>query len=239
VYEVFFYAMFAVLLARLPRRHLPAALGLWATVIVTGRLALGPMYESPWLHLIFHPLTLEFLAGCVVALTVAQLGRRMSVACTVAGLGVMGAALTAWSIDGVAVPETWPRVLVFGPAAALLVAGLVGLERTTSVTAPRPLVRLGDASYSLYLSHVLTMSAFGLVCRYLLAAPGTFGHAATVVAAFAVAMLGGWIGYCVIEVPLLGWLRSLRRPHLHGIAPEAVVPGAAIEAGQEGELYAR
>lgn len=54
------------------------------------------------------------------------------------------------------------RVLCFGVPAALLVLGLTARERAGATTLPRWLRPVGDASYSIYLTHVLV---FSVVCK--------------------------------------------------------------------------
>lgn len=211
VHEVSFYAVFAVFLLCLQRRHLPLALALWVAVVVIGRVSLGPCDNQPWLHVMLHPLTLEFLAGCVVALTVHKLSRGVSIAFATTGLVVMVAGSAIWCATGAPMPDNWPRVLVFGTAAALLVAGGVGLEQTFTAPVPRVLVRLGDASYSLYLSHSMTIAVFGLVVRRVVTSPGPYVHALATAVAVGVGVLGGWLGYRLVEAPLLAGLHSLSR----------------------------
>jgi len=59
-------------------------------------------------------------------------------------------------------PNYAQRVIVFGIPSALIVYGLVGIE-SLGRAASKPLSTLGDWSYSLYLSHVLTLSVLGYI----------------------------------------------------------------------------
>jgi peptidoglycan/LPS O-acetylase OafA/YrhL len=60
------------------------------------------------------------------------------------------------------------RVVVAGLPAALVLAGAVALERRGKSLFPAFLTRLGDASYSLYLVQVFTLSAFAKLGRFVL-----------------------------------------------------------------------
>ena len=78
-------------------------------------------------------------------------------------------ALAAWiggyylfqEIGGNETPSEWMRVLVFGfPAALALYAALL-YERNHGAIMPSWLCKVGDASYSVYLSHVLVLNVLG------------------------------------------------------------------------------
>jgi exopolysaccharide production protein ExoZ len=52
------------------------------------------------------------------------------------------------------------RVLLWGIPSSLLVTGFVFLEPLVSKTVPKYLIMIGDASYSIYLTHYLSMSIY-------------------------------------------------------------------------------
>ena len=54
---------------------------------------------------------------------------------------------------------TVPRVLVFGAASLFLVAGAVRLEHINKTAALRFSLAAGGASYAIYLSHILLLTA--------------------------------------------------------------------------------
>ena len=55
------------------------------------------------------------------------------------------------------------RVLTWGIPAFVIVAGAVSLEPFVAPALPRWLLTLGDASYSIYLSHGFLLPALGLL----------------------------------------------------------------------------
>ena len=81
---------------------------------------------------------------------------------------------------------------------------------------PRVIVRIGDASYSLYLSHLFTIGVIGHVLSHLapsvrlLATPA--GHAVVLCAVVVAALLVAEASYRWIERPLLRLSRHLIRP---------------------------
>jgi peptidoglycan/LPS O-acetylase OafA/YrhL len=160
VYELLFYLLFAGFFL-LPRRcFLPLLLGwfLAAVAFAACRPEVGFLASLP-----VQPLVLEFLLGCFAALVVRRGVNVPAGACIV--LGVAWFALGGYlHVAGLTSGAQDPRhrVLAFGIPAALLVGGLTARERAGSPLLPRWLRPLGDASYSIYLTHVLV---FGLVFK--------------------------------------------------------------------------
>jgi exopolysaccharide production protein ExoZ len=158
-YEMFFYLVLTPFLG-LPR--LGAVLGsaaCLALLVVAGQtLGLNAAALRFWAD----PIVLEFVAGMGLALTVAH-GltlpdwlRLTLVATACVWLHLLADAPAAW------------RVLAFGLPGALLVAAAVTGRRPERTTrAMRILVRLGDASYALYLCHPFVMRGFTLVGAHL------------------------------------------------------------------------
>jgi exopolysaccharide production protein ExoZ len=81
---------------------------------------------------------------------------------------------------------------------------------------PRAVVRIGDASYSLYLSHLFTIGVIGHVLSRLAPAVGLLatpaGHAVVLCAVVVAALLVAEASYRWIERPLLRHSRHLVRP---------------------------
>lgn len=158
VHEMHFYLVFALLIL-LPRRLLPWALLLWACGVTAGALAglTGP-YPTDYLSLAVHPLSLEFIGGCLAGLLVMS-GRRfhpplivLLSACALVGALIAQGQETPFTLE-------WGRVLWFGLPSIALVYGLASLEANGDVEMPRWLVTLGDWSFSLYLGHLFVLSA--------------------------------------------------------------------------------
>jgi exopolysaccharide production protein ExoZ len=160
---------------------------------------LGIAFEPQewWKQWLAHPLYLEFLYGMGVAWAVSRgfaTSRRN--AWLLIALGFGGFALV-YNI-GPAVRLAW------GPCAMLIVLGAVALEQAV----PKFFRLLGDASYSIYLTHIFTLP---VVLRIL--APAIDNAYAAIVAGIACAGLLGVLAYVVVEKPMLR--------HLHRIFPGA------------------
>lgn len=162
VHEMYFYCVFALLLL-FPERLLGRLLAGWA-IAIAGAAVIVPAAADATLRLVTHPLTLEFIAGGLAALFVHRSSPRAAGRCLTAGivLWLVGYLMHVRLGYG-SEPAGGLRVLVFGMPAALVVHGLAALEIGAGRTLPAWSVRLGDASYSLYLSHVLVMGALARI----------------------------------------------------------------------------
>lgn len=156
-YELMFYAAFGLLLLT-PRPVAPWLLVGWAVAVGAVAATTGWLYFSP-LPLVQHavnPHVWEFLLGCGIAgllrLNVTRFGRvavLLGVGWAAAWVPVFNTAKTPYEMG----MNPLLRVFVFGPAAALIVYGVVAVERRGGWVFPHWLQRIGDASYSIYLWH--------------------------------------------------------------------------------------
>ena len=203
--DVLLYAVFAV--ALLFRREIAIAavtILLVGLVILEKLLALPPPAEF-W----FNPLLLEFCAGMLLALAYRH-GLRLNRWLAVTFIAVALAEFAGSAeLDQSA---NW-RIVTWGLPSVLLFAGVVLHDNSGH---PYGLARLfasvGDASYSLYLTHLLVIAALRRVLPSLLAFPGGAIAAGIILVA---ASLGVAIAtYMAFERPLTRALnrRIGRRP---------------------------
>ena len=154
-YEMFFYALFGLLIA-LPRRTVVTVIGALFCVLIAIRL-LGPPLPNPFQSW-FNPIIIEFVFGMLVALAYRD-GVRIPVwaARTLVGAGV---AVFAWSWSQAHLfgPDSVLRVFVWGlPSLAIVGAFALSEKPVAANLFWRVCGFLGDASYSLYLVHTLTV----------------------------------------------------------------------------------
>ncbi|ALN71543.1 acyltransferase [Aureimonas sp. AU20] len=224
VYEVYFYALFAIMLL-IPRKG-PRMLALLATI--TGLVALGALLtpQSPVLQTYTHPFLLEFLAGAVLGYALRSerfpaLPGVVLFGCVLVGMLLMGLGAERQSGDG------FSRVAWFGSGATLIVFAGLCRERQGQLFEAPWLRELGDASYSLYLAHPFVLTAFRQVGRRLgLAAASPLAEGAVVIAAILVSIGAGWLLYRFVETPLRAFVRGRRtgRPSATDIDPGAPIP---------------
>lgn len=191
-YEAVFYLVFASSLI-LPVRRRIAALTLALVV-----LSLAGFVWPPGYVMLLNPMFLQFLAGVWLArLAQERLLPERAIGWLLLGLGLtLFVVLWLSAID----PDLW-RPMIWGLPAALVVAGAVSVEADGGWPAWGWLGLLGDASYSLYLTHTLTIGALAMTI-------GAWNPPLFVPLAMAVAVLGGLACFLWIERPMLARLRQ-------------------------------
>lgn len=206
-HELYFYLVFAGFLA-LPERWLPALLTVWGALAA----AFWALIPAPGalLGLLTHPLTLEFILGAFAGLLVCSGRRAFAVpALVLAAIWLAGAAVWLWPAGTEDFPLGWQRVAAFGVPSALVVYGAVCLEADRGLTAPQWLVRLGDWSYSLYLSHLLVLSALARLWAGLMPGTGPAGNLGFILVAIIACIAVAWASYRWFELPVLNATRRL------------------------------
>lgn len=147
-YEMLFYLLFGATLFLRSATKQVALL----SVVFAGFVALRPALGDTAVGLRFtSPLLFEFIEGAVIGLLADRLQRQplwLSAGALCAAFGL---------IVGLSVGPELPRVLAFGVPAALIVAGVLGLERLAADGRMALLEWWGAASYSLYLSHAVAL----------------------------------------------------------------------------------
>jgi peptidoglycan/LPS O-acetylase OafA/YrhL len=154
-FEMFFYLCLALLLF-LPARYRVWLISLGFLSLVGVGFAFPADQKQPILRVLTSPLLLEFLYGCWIS-TLVLAGR-------IPGPGLSSLCVAAGILGFVAaffLPLQPVRHFSWGIPSALLIYGLVCLERNNSLRMPRFLLRIGDASYSLYLAHWFVLPPVG------------------------------------------------------------------------------
>mgnify|MGYP002478952574 CR=1 FL=1 len=157
VHELAFYLVFALLIAS--RRAGIVVFGLWMVACVV--LGEHPAYheQTPWTTYL-SPLNLNFLAGMLAYLGWKQ-GRPAIVKCAFPAGLVMFAAIYLAEQGGV--PYGWAQP-VYAISFGLLIAGAAALESGGQWPSGLRLFNLiGDASYSIYLTHLAFLGLTGKI----------------------------------------------------------------------------
>lgn len=224
-FEMYFYLLFA-LLVLLGVRTRTRLLGTLVALV----LALNLLRHFVWhdfsperlyaqsfsSHFLGSPFLLEFLAGSLLAtLADRRLGRAAGWLLSIGIAGFAAAGFINVTVYDGGIEQGYhvvPRVLLFGLPSALILLGLVGLERQGHVAPKRLSLNAGGASYAIYLSHTIVLVAtmkLGLNSALVgfpdLAVQGIF-------LAYCAAIVGGsTIYYRRVERPLhRGFKRALR-----------------------------
>jgi exopolysaccharide production protein ExoZ len=202
-YEFLFYLVFALALA-LRVNVLCVIVPVFAAFVV---LAVLRTEQWPASSIIFNSIVIEFIFGVVLAqLTLRQwkLPYALAAASVFVGFGLI-----------LVVPEISEnlRPLTWGLPALAIVAGAVSLERYIAQALPRWLQALGDASYSIYLTHglVLPLVGLGMISLHW---TSYAAQAFTVLTCLVVASGTGWLVFVFVERPMTLWLkrRTVKEP---------------------------
>ena len=201
-YEMFFYLAFTPLIA------LSRARAVAAVAVGFGALALlGSVVDLHLAPLRFwaRPIILDFVAGALFAHAYLG-GWRLPRAATWA----LGAAAMALLAAQPLLDLHWPRLWSTGvPAVLLFCPFALARGEARREAWPAPVLALGDASYSLYLSHPFSLFAVALGWKAL-RLHDRLPEPAYTATALACALLGGWLTYAWIERPLMRLLRRDR-----------------------------
>lgn len=208
IYEMYFYLVFFFIILTIRERFLPVSMVIWGALIVIFGRATG----SPTYNIVFNPLTIEFLAGCLLAwrfhnFVPLKFNGNILVAMAIAGFvaAILGyiyyEGLTALS------PEGWHRLLYYGIPATIIVFCITHAERN-GVILPNFLIQNGNASYSIYLSHLFTINVVGRIWS-IFAVDGILDNLIALIIAAVLAILVGFISYWYVEIPLLRLSRKV------------------------------
>lgn len=210
-YEMMFYLVFTLVLFLGERWRFGVLVGALVAIV-----ALHFVLPAGYAHAFTDPVVIEFAAGVAVGRLWLQGARLpLGVALTMVGAGFLLLAA------GPLFDADLPRALRWGLPAASIVAGAVFAERARPFKPAALPTFLGDASYSIYLWHVVVgVLATGVVLR--IGIPVALQPVTILVATLALsAML-----YLIVEKPLIGLLHP-QRPKTVVKASNAAAAGAA------------
>lgn len=234
-YEMFFYLCFSLALL-FGRANYRVALAVWlaAELVITTANHFMPetMLSGKWRWQVWsNPIVLEFAIGCFVAFLVQRghVGYRFLAGLLAIPFFIAGGYWTAHAGSGFGAGDY--RVITFGIGAGLLVYSLCTLEIAGNFAAPSWMVRLGDASYSLYLCQELPLFTVRYVLDRLDLVQVLWG-APAVLLAITVTILLSLVSYRVAERPMVTWLQaaiSRYGRNLSRAIPRATPVGAGAE----------
>jgi len=210
-HEIYFYLLFSITLL-LPERRLSWFLLLWGLAVAVGYnfYSVTPMLSgSATIKMITNPTTVEFVLGGCVALAIQRGFRRAALPCLIGGALLLPASSLFFDplqVEGL-------RFFCFGLPSLLILYGAASLEGRSPFSFSSWLQSIGDASFSIYLTHILVITAVGRIWMTV-RRPGLWDNALALalMAAFAVAC--GFASYRWIEQPLLRATRFRRFHHV-------------------------
>ena len=206
IHEMYFYAVFTILLF-LPRKHLIFGLICWGALVIIGNVYL-PWEDNSYVKVYFSPLTLEFIVGSFIAIL--YYSRAIKGSARIYALLAFSTWVSGYYIfqmmSGEVKPSGWARVLVFGvPASFALYAALL-YEKNKGTIMPKWICKVGDISYSVYLSHIIVLGVVGKLWS-LFAAEGYLDNILMLVIMLIAVLIVGYISYNSIEKSLFKTMR--------------------------------
>lgn len=199
-YEIFFYIIFAATL------FFPQRLRLLLVVLVFCAVALaGQMFSnvSPAVQFYSNPIISEFVMGIGVAILVQRLWLLNVRWATVVTL-VATVLMMIVSYKGLMVN----RAIAFGIPAALIVYGLCCLELNIRAINSNCLRMIGDASYSLYLTHVFTLVLCRLIFQRIYETHSLITELIFIILCLCLSLAVGVLTYHLYEKPVSVWLKK-------------------------------
>lgn len=199
-FEMFFYACIAMAIAL--RKNATRLL----TPIFAAFVLIGMFVKSPAIMTLASPLLLEFIAGLWLG-EIVKSGRRINKNAAIAA-GIIGIVVRL----SIPLPSPNLRPFTWGLAAFLVVFSAIVLERNLRL--PEWTQKIGNSSYSLYLSHVPIFS----VC-YRILNHGAFnsphGESITVTTCLLLSLTGASVVHRFIEIPLTAAVKKNKQQLEH------------------------
>jgi peptidoglycan/LPS O-acetylase OafA/YrhL len=213
IHEVFFYAVFALLIWVKPIMQIPIVITLTSGVLLRTAGIFDSLIEHSYLfEFITRPVNLEFILGCIAAYLTLQYRLQFRQWIFAAGLLLLVlSAIVFGGQKGFSDPSALARPLLFGVPCFLLVVGAASIDRYKPIQVPQIFNYLGNASYSLYLTHG-PIQAFLAVTLAKLQAKQPLSLLINFLLIFAIAMLVGCFTYSYVEKPMLQLLQKKLLP---------------------------
>lgn len=206
-FEMLFYALF--LLCILDRRMFAPIVAALAVLPVAGYCLAG--FSAHWIVLL-NPQLAQFAMGVCVARIFAlssQRGLALQVASCIGGTLLFCAAYARGVVLGTKADWDLTSVLLLGVASAGIIYGLACAERFRGVVAPRWLVWIGGASYSIYLVHFPALSFLAKSWAHA-GLRDALPEIPTLLLFMCLATAVGCLFHLAVERPLLSWLQPRR-----------------------------
>ena len=211
-YEMFYYVLFAIALLMAKPKAIVFLVCAFCGLVLAGAI-FQPQASAPaaWTS----PVILLFLAGCMIGYAWKHYRAHWPVLSPRLGYSLITLILVAQVVafnlgasDGLSHIEFRPFDWV--PALLTVVIAVSTREVSRETLATRTLGALGDSSYSLYLSHPLTIIAVMVFWNRLPFEPPAWVFAVISIPAV---IVGGWVVYVLAERPLVKLLLSKPKAH--------------------------
>ncbi|WP_045054821.1 acyltransferase family protein [Aliterella atlantica] len=204
-FEALFYVMFGAAILLKPKIT-SIIFGVWV-LIVSGMFICElqgiELTNNILINFIFNSHNLEFIFGCIVAYLVTAKNISYGRYLMLAG----GAWILVSSVNNYVYGEFYVHpVIAYGIPSTLIVLGASAYDRIKPSNPPEFLMYLGDASYSIYLTHFVIITAM-LIGFLKLAILDFIGYQVAMAVIILATVAIGCLVYTYIEKPMLNYCR--------------------------------
>lgn len=204
-FEALFYVMFSIAILLKPK-FTSIIFGIW--VLIVGGMFIGELQglevtNNTLINFVFNTHNLEFIFGCIAAYLVTKKNIRYG-----KYLMLLGAAwILTSSINNYFYGEFEVHpVIAYGIPSTLIVLGAAAYDLLKPSQPPEILMYLGDASYSVYLTHFVIITAM-LLGFLKLGIIDFIGYQVAMVVIPVVTVVIGCLVYTYVEKPMLNFCR--------------------------------
>ncbi|MEH2064712.1 MAG: acyltransferase [Nostoc sp.] len=160
-YEVFFYCIFGLLIVKNTKIS-QSIIVAWIIGVTLNLLHLLPIGENFLLNFIFNDHNLEFVLGCLAAYTISKYQFKFAASLIYASIfmlivSVINTKYGEFNVSGIS------SLIAYGIPFTILIIGSVYLEVSKTINIPSILVFIGNASYSIYLTHGFFLSSISKI----------------------------------------------------------------------------
>lgn len=196
-HELYFYLLFSLLI--LSRRFL---IIIYFIIILSIFNLISGYFSNSWLNFIFSPFNLEFAMGALSFYLIKNFELKKY------GTFILIGGLITFIISSyLSQFDFFNRILLFGLPSFLILIGMVSIESKKSIKFPPLLIKLGDASYMIYLIHYPLITALNKIGVKI--GISNFAHPLLMnLFFFIVIIISGILLYNFLEKPLLNLFYS-------------------------------
>ena len=207
--ELFFYLIFTIAFIIPNKKYLLSLLFIYLAF-----LTISPMFNfvnsntdyNKNLHL--FPMNIEFLLGIVIVLLVDRFHKKYCLPFLFVGICLFIVSALFTNSSHILFPSAYNRVVLFGLPSFLIILSLVKYELTHDIIIPKLFLKLGDASYSIYLFHLPLVAAFFKI-TFKLHVTNTYTIFILICGLLVAICYLGIILFKKVETPLIKWLNSV------------------------------
>jgi exopolysaccharide production protein ExoZ len=200
-HELLFYFLFSLCIWN--KKLFYPLISVWGITIMIFAFFVEKQPNNPVLTMIFSPINIEFLFGCFVALLIIKNKMKNVSKITSVGILMLILSIVFKLFDFLDLH----RVIAFGIPSAIIILGLVKLEDNKVIKIPKIFIALGDASYSIYLTHLISLLIFESVIERVNLLH-EINHNVVEISSCLVSIAVGCVFYVFIEKPSLNYLKN-------------------------------